>query len=145
MNCVILRGNLTRDVELKTTQKGTNISRFNLAVRRDLKKEDGTYDSDFINCVAYGNLAEVIAKYHHKGSSIIIEGRIQTGSYEDEEGNRRFTTDVVVNKIHFDRNNNEKKEEPKEEKIEISGLENMNDAEIVAKALENDDNYELPF
>jgi len=114
MNCVILRGVLTRDVELRTTKNGTNIARFGLAIRRDVKNSEGKYDSDFVNCVAYGNIAEVIEKYHHKGSSIIIEGRIQSGSYE-KDGVKINTTDIVVNKIHFDRNNNEKKEEVKEE------------------------------
>ena len=118
MNKIILRGNLSRDVELRVTQKGTNVARFNVAVRRDFKNDADVYECDFINCVAYNKLAETINKYFHKGSGIIVIGHIQTGSYDDKDGKKVYTTDVVVEGIEFDRNGSEKKQEqPKEEPI----------------------------
>ena len=148
MNKVFLRGNLTRDVESRTTQSGKTVSKFSIAVRRTVKNEEGTYDADFINCVAYGTLAETISKYFHKGSGIIVLGHIQTGSYENDEGMRIYTTDVIVESIEFDR-------KQKEEKTDN---EYVSDAEIVSKAMKEDpykamgeqielDNYdsELPF
>lgn len=100
MNRVCLIGNLTKAVEVRYTQKGMAIANFTLAIRREIKKEDGTYDSDFINCVAYGKQAEALGKYIDKGSTLSVEGRIQTGSYE-KEGKKVYTTDVVVEKIQF--------------------------------------------
>lgn len=145
MNKCFLRGNLTRDVELRTTGGGKSVANFSIGVRRDFKNADGLYDSDFINCVAYGSLAETINKYFHKGSGIIVLGHIQTGSYEKDDGTRVHTTDVVIESIEFDRKEN-KKEESKEE----------TDTEIVQKAMSDDpyiamgeqiqiDNNDLPF
>ena len=118
MNKVFIRGNLTRDVELRETKSGKQVSRFNVAVRRDYKNSEGEYDCDFINCIAYGNLAETINKYFHKGSGIIVLGHLQTGSYEKDDGTKVFTTDLVVESIEFDRKVEAKKEEPVEEEIE---------------------------
>ena len=145
MKKVFLRGNLTRDVELRTTGGGKSVANFSIGVRRDFKNADGLYDSDFINCVAYGSLAETINKYFHKGSGIIVLGHIQTGSYEKDDGTRVHTTDVVIESIEFDRKES-KKEETKEE----------TDTEIVQKAMSDDpyiamgeqiqiDNNDLPF
>lgn len=113
MNKVLLIGNLTKSVEVRYTTSDLAIASFSIAVKREIKKEDGTYDADFINCVAYGKQAETISKYLDKGSSVAIEGRIQTGSYENKEGKKVYTTDVVVEKITFV--NTKKKEETKEE------------------------------
>lgn len=148
MNKVFIRGNLTRDVELRETATGKQVAKFNVAVRRDFKNSDGLYDSDFLNCVAYGNLAETIGKYFHKGSGIIVLGHLQTGSYEDQDGKRIYTTDVIVESIEFDRKES-KKEEPVEEKT---------DSEIIADVVKedpyekfgeqiqiDDDGFELPF
>lgn len=92
------------------------MARFSVAVRRDYKNSDGGHDSDFISCIAYGKTGEMIGKYFHKGSGIIVIGRIQTGSYESQDGKRIYTTDIVVENIEFDRSNSEKKEEIREEK-----------------------------
>ena len=119
MNVVILRGNLTRDVELRTTQNDNKVAKFGIAVRREIKNSEGNYDSDFFNCIAFGKLAETIDKYFHKGSGIIIEGHIQTGSYEKEDGTKVFTTDIVVGKIEFDRKPVESKKEDKETEPEM--------------------------
>lgn len=99
MNKVILMGRLTRDPEVR--QSGdTVVARFSLAVDRRFKK-DGDQTADFINCVAFGKTGEFIAKYAHKGTKFVIEGRIQTGSYTNKDGQKVYTTDVVVEQVEF--------------------------------------------
>ena len=122
MNIAIIRGIITKDIELKKTTNGTSAVNFYVAVKRDYKNADGQYESDFISCKCFGSTAEMISKYFHKGSGIIIEGRILTGSFEGQDGKRVYTTDVIVNRVHFDRNNSEKKEEKKEEVKEVKKL-----------------------
>jgi single-strand DNA-binding protein len=119
MNKVFLRGVVTKDIELKSTQNKTAMTKFSIAVRRDIKNANGEYDTDFINCIAFGKIAETISKYFHKGSGILVMGHIQTGSYEKEDGGRVYTTDIIVENIEFDRSNSNKetekeKEEPKQ-------------------------------
>ena len=115
MNSVNLVGRLVRDPELRYSQSGTAILKFTVAVDRKLskdKKEEAERNNqptaDFISCTAFGKTAEVIANYHSKGSQIGIEGRIQTGSYEKDDGTKVYTTDVLVNSITFvgSKNNN---------------------------------------
>ncbi|WP_300259896.1 single-stranded DNA-binding protein [Clostridium sp.] len=102
MNKVVLVGRLTKDPELKfTANKGTAITRFTLAVNRDYKKEDGTQEADFINCIAYSKRAEIIAQYLTKGKRFSIAGSIRTGSYDAQDGTRRYTTYVVVDGFDF--------------------------------------------
>ena len=96
MNKTILTGRTTKDIELRTTQSGTSVVRFSLAVQRK-KKDDG---ADFISCVAYGKIAEVIDRYIHKGDKIGLSGHIQTGSYE-KNGTKVYTTDVIVDELEF--------------------------------------------
>lgn len=102
MNEVILMGRLTRDPEVRYTQ-GDNtsaVARFSLAVDRRFKK-DGDQTADFINCVAFGKTGEFIEKYGHKGTKFVVEGRIQTGSYTNKDGQKVYTTDVVVEQVEF--------------------------------------------
>ncbi|EOU2126207.1 single-stranded DNA-binding protein [Clostridium perfringens] len=102
MNKVVLVGRLTKDPELRfTANKGTAVTRFILAVNRDYKKEDGTQEADFINCIAYSKRAEVIAQYLTKGKRFSIAGSIRTGSYDAQDGTRRYTTYVVVDGFDF--------------------------------------------
>ena len=100
MNSVQLIGRLTRDPEIRYTDGGASIARFGLAVDRRFKQENGA-DADFINIVAFGKTAEFIEKYFHKGIKIAITGRIQTGSYTNKEGQKVYTTDVVVEEQEF--------------------------------------------
>lgn len=103
MNKVILCGRLTRDPEVKYSQ-GANgssaIARYSLAVERKFKM-DGQPTADFINCVAFGKLAEFAEKYLQKGTKLIVTGRIQTGSYTNNSGQKIYTTDVVVDEQEF--------------------------------------------
>ncbi|MGU8529901.1 single-stranded DNA-binding protein [Clostridium perfringens] len=102
MNKVILIGRLTKDPELRFTAiKGTAVSRFTLAVNRSYKNEAGEYEADFISCIAYGKTGENIAQYMTKGRQLAISGNIRTGSYEAQDGTRRYTTDVVVEGFNF--------------------------------------------
>ncbi|HAT4306731.1 TPA: single-stranded DNA-binding protein [Clostridium perfringens] len=102
MNKVVLVGRLTKDPELRfTANKGTAVTRFILAVNRDFKKEDGTQEADFINCIAYSKRSEVIAQYLTKGKRFSIAGSIRTGSYDAQDGTRRYTTYVVVDGFDF--------------------------------------------
>ena len=100
MNKVILMGRLTRDPEVRYSNGGSTVARFSLAVDRKFKREDEEQTADFINCVAFGKTAEFIEKYFFKGTKMVLEGRIQTGSYE-KEGQRIYTTDVVVEQVEF--------------------------------------------
>ena len=100
MNKVILKGNITKDIELRHTPSGVAVATFTVATKRNYKNQNGEYESDFIRCVAYRETAELINKCFQKGSGIIIEGQIKTGSYENE-GKKVFRTDVMVEHIDF--------------------------------------------
>ena len=97
MNVVVLVGRLTRDPELKFGQSGKAYSRFSLAVDRPFSKGE----ADFINCVAFGRQGEFAEKYLKQGTKIVISGRIQTGSYTNKDGQKVYTTDVVVEEQEF--------------------------------------------
>lgn len=102
MNKAILMGRLTRDQDIRYSQ-GENpvaVARFTLAVERRMKK-DGEDNADFIRCVAFGKTAETIEKYVFQGKKIVIEGRIQTGSYTNQDGAKIYTTDIVVESVEF--------------------------------------------
>lgn len=103
MNKVVLIGRLTKDPELKYTPgDGTAIYRITVAVARAFKKDE----TDFINCVAFGKTGETIAQYFTKGRQIALAGNIRTGSYEGQDGIRRYTTDVIIENFEFVGNNN---------------------------------------
>ena len=102
MNKVILMGRLTRDPEIRYAQNenSTCIANYTLAVDRRFKR-DGDQTADFIGCVAFGRSAEFAEKYLRQGTKIVVEGRIQTGSYTNKEGQKVYTTDVVVENQEF--------------------------------------------
>lgn len=100
MNKVILKGNISSDIEKRVTGDDKEIATFSVAVRRDHKNADGNYDADFIRCVAFGNSASLVNTYFKKGSGIIVEGRIRTGSYE-KDGAKYYTTDIIVERVEF--------------------------------------------
>lgn len=105
-NKVILGGRLTADPELKTTQSGVSVCSFSLAVNRKTGK-DQEQKTDFINCQAWRQTAEFICRYFKKGSSICIVGNIQTRSWQDQNGNKRTATEVVVDEAMFVDSKNE--------------------------------------
>lgn len=99
LNKSVLMGRFTKDPELRSTTSGTSVVSFSLAVDRDYI-ENGERKADFINCVAYKGTAEFISKYFHRGSMAVVEGRIQTRSWDKPEG-KGYATEVLVNNIYF--------------------------------------------
>ena len=101
LNKVILVGRITRDLELRYTQNGTAVCRFSVALDRRFTNKQGERETDFINIVTWRNLAENCANYLKKGSLIAIEGRLQTGKYENQEGRTIYTCEVVADDVRF--------------------------------------------
>lgn len=103
INNITLQGNITKELELRQAGSGSVLN-FTVASQRDyVDKQTGKRESDFINCVAFNKTAEIIAQYFDKGSEILVVGRMQSGSYENKEGQRVFTTDLIVNNFSFTR------------------------------------------
>lgn len=102
MNKVVLMGRLTRDIEVRysTGENPMAVARYTLAVPRKFKRE-GEADADFISCVAFGKAAEFAEKYFRQGTKIVVTGRIQTGSYTNKEGQKVYTTDVIIEEQEF--------------------------------------------
>lgn len=102
-NKVILMGNLTRDVEVRTTASGQSVANFSLAVSRSWRGQDGQQQdqTSFINCVAWGKVGDIIAQYVHKGSPLLVSGRLDQRSYQDKDGNKRSAVEVVVEDFNF--------------------------------------------
>ena len=112
MNKVILISRLTKDTELTTTTNGVNVAKNTIAVNRKFKNANGEYETDFINIVAWRNLAELLHKYTKKGDRVGIVGSIQTRSYDAPDGTKRYVTEVVVDELEFleNKNNNNENE-----------------------------------
>ena len=128
MNKVILMGRLTRDPEVKYTQ-GENtmaIARYTLAVDRRFKR-DGEAAADFISCVAFGRQAEFAEKYLRQGIRIVVTGRIQTGSYTNRDGNKVYTTDVVVEEQEFAESKNAQNHAAGKPQVDPDGFMNIPD------------------
>lgn len=96
INNAVLVGRVTKDIELKQTQADKSVTQFVLAVNRQFKNANGEREADFINIVAWGKTAELLAQYAHKGSQIGVVGRIQTRNYENQQGQRVYVTEVVA-------------------------------------------------
>ena len=101
LNKVVLAGRITADPELKTTQSGISVTTFSLAINRRYSKDREQQQADFITIVAWRNTAEFITKYFRKGSAICITGSIQTRSWTDNQGNKRYATEVVADEAIF--------------------------------------------
>jgi len=101
MNKVVLVGRITKDPELKYTTNNIPVAQFTIAVNRTYQNKSGERQADFINCVVWRGQAENFAKYMRKGSLIGVDGQIQTRSYDDANGVRRYVTEVICDSIHF--------------------------------------------
>ena len=107
MNNVIISGNLVRDVDLRTAPSGMAIAKMTVAVQRKFKdKQTGKYESDFINCLAFDKRAETIAKFFSKGSKVLFQGTWQTGSYDNKDGIKIYTNELLVENFDFIGGNN---------------------------------------
>ena len=100
MNKVILMGRLARDPDVRTTQGGKSVARMTLAVDRR-RGPDGQQEADFLVLIAWEKIADIAANYLHKGSKILVEGRLQSRSYEAQDGTKRYVTEVIVSNIEF--------------------------------------------
>lgn len=101
MNTISISGRLTRDVELRYTQSSLACAKFSVAVDRPKRKDGQDAGTDFINCVVWGKQGENCDKFIGKGCRVIVNGRLQTGSYQKKDGTKAYTTDVVANNVEF--------------------------------------------
>lgn len=116
MNKVIIKGRITKDVEVRYTQtSNTAVVTFTVAVNRNFVKQGEERQTDFINCVAYSKTAEFISKYFGKRQEILLVGRIQTRNYEDDNGQKHYVTEVIVENVEFCGSKKEEKEENQDE------------------------------
>lgn len=149
MNKVMLMGRLTRDPEARYTQAAEPMAivRYSLAVNRRFKR-DGEPDADFINVVAFGKAGEFAEKYFRKGQQVAIVGRLQVSSYDDKDGNKRWSTDVIVEEQHF-----AESKRSFEDRVKTEGVEDYQEAPKSVKAADGfvavtqdfDDDDDLPF
>lgn len=101
MNHITLSGNLTRDPEIQTTSSGKSLCRFSLAVKRRMANANGEYESDFFNIVTWNKTAENCNKYLNKGSKALVEGTVQTRSYDAKDGTKKYVTEVIAETVEF--------------------------------------------
>ena len=101
LNRIVIMGRLTRDPELRRTQSGTPVTSVRLAVDRDFKSQDGTKQADFFDVVAWRQTAEFVSKYFTKGRMAIVEGRLQSRDWQDRDGNKRTSVEIVADNFYF--------------------------------------------
>ncbi|PCF44208.1 single-stranded DNA-binding protein [Staphylococcus delphini] len=101
LNRVVLVGRLTKDPEFRTTPSGVSVATFTLAVNRNFKSKNGEQQADFINCIVFRKQAENVNNYLNKGNLAGVDGRLQSRSYENQEGRRVFVTEVVCDSVQF--------------------------------------------
>ncbi|MAZ41099.1 single-stranded DNA-binding protein [bacterium] len=131
LNKTFIIGNLTRDPELKALPSGTNVTSFSLATNRSYKDKDGNQQdqTEYHNIVVFGRQAETVAQYLRKGSSALVEGRLQTRSWEGQDGKKNYRTEIIADRVQFGPRKFDggqapgeapqaKKQAPKEEKID---------------------------
>lgn len=136
MNKVILIGRITKDVELKTTTSGKSVASFTLAVNKDYKNADGKYDANFISCVSFGQQAEIISKFVHKGDKLGVSGKLNTRTYE-KNGIKVYVTEIIVDGFDFLES---KKDKPTID-IEAEGYSNADAGDFEEIGTDDD----LPF
>lgn len=101
LNKVILIGRLTKDPDIRNTTSGVVVGSFTLAVNRNYVSQNGVREADFINCVCFRKLAEIVGRYVRKGQLISVEGRIQTRNYDAQDGTKRYVTEVICDNVVF--------------------------------------------
>lgn len=101
LNHVVVMGRLTRDPELRRTQSGTAVTSFSIAVERDFKGQDGEKATDFFDVTAWRNTAEFVSRYFSKGRMVVVDGRLQSRKWEDRDGNRRTSIEIVADNCYF--------------------------------------------
>ena len=101
LNHIVVMGRLTHDPKLRKTASGVSVASFSVAVDRDFSQQDGKKETDFLDVVAWRNTAEFAAKYFMKGRMAVISGRLQIRNWEDKEGNKRRTAEILAENIYF--------------------------------------------
>ena len=127
LNSVIIMGRLTRDPELRRTQGGTAVTSFTMAVDRDFKSQSGEKETDFIDVVAWRNTGEFAAKYLAKGRMAAVEGRIQVRDWQDKDGNRRKSVEVVADNVYFADSKRDSKPQESRDDQEFDEIEDDGD------------------
>ena len=122
LNHITIMGRLTKDVELRRTNTGTAVASFTLAVDRDF----GEKETDFIEVVAWKNTAEFVSKYFAKGRMAVVSGRLQIRKWQDKDGNKRSTAEVVANNVYF----GDSKKDEQENRPFVGGGRRANDSEM---------------
>ena len=140
INIKVLVGHLTKDPILRKTASGTCVTSFTVACNRKFKQE-GQPDADFINCTAWNKVADNVNKYTHKGSLVGVEGRIQTRSYDDQQGKRVYVTEIVAENVQFLDNKNASNNENHDNTVQNDTYQN-DFASSDTLHIESDD---LPF
>lgn len=140
LNKVFLQGRICQTPEMKTTNSGTQVCTVSLAVDRDFKSKDGEKETDFITVVAWKNTAVFLSKYFTKGRMAIVDGRLQTRSWEDKDGKKRVAVEVVADNIYFGDSKNDKSGE---EKVSYDTEPARGGVSVEFDEIEDDDS--LPF
>ena len=131
LNKIIVMGRLTKDVEMRHTQSGNAVASFTLACDRDFKAKNGEKETDWLDVVAWRNTAEFVSKYFTKGRMAVVEGRLQTRTYEDNNGNKRKVTEIVADNVYF--GDSKKESDPLDNFVKEN------------KFVEVDDDDDIPF
>ena len=139
MNSVNLIGRLTKDPELRYTPSQVAVARFSVAIDRGKDKNGENRGADFPNIVAFGKTAETCSKYLSKGRQVGIQGHIQTGSYEKQDGTKVYTTDVVADRIHFIGNKSEAPSNKPQQEPDLAEMYGFHEYD------EMEDEGEIPF
>lgn len=134
MNKIILIANICNDLEIKESGENKILS-FNVAVKRKFKNKNEEYESDFIRVKCFNQRAIFVEKYFKKGSKIVIEGHLQSSTWEDEQGIKHYSLDVIADEVEFCGSKKENNNEP----------ENVNQAELDVNVVDNGFNSDLPF
>lgn len=124
MNKIILMGRLVKDPEVSVSASGTSIAKFSIAVDRKFKRE-GDPDADFFNCVSFGKQAQFVENYLHKGTKVVITGRIENNNYTNKEGRKVYDVRIMVEEIEFAESKSS--DTPKEKKPEFLNVEDISD------------------
>lgn len=143
LNLSTLQGRIVATPELKTTQTGLSVTSFTLAVERDYTPKGQDKQTDFIDCIAWRNTAEFIEKYFSKGDLIIVQGSIQTRTYEAKDGSKRKAFEIVVDKAHFCGAKSDRQTEPTEQqRANLDGLKSKAGLDVAVGEISD---LDLPF
>lgn len=143
MNKLILTGRVTKDIDLRTGDHGSHVALFTLAVPRNYKNQDGEYLTDFIDCIAFNNKANLLHQYVKKGDLILVEARLENSSYE-KNGERKYVKRVIVDNINFLANAS-KKEDKIVQKSNIEEINQESDPFASFGEQYDIDDSQLPF